>query len=77
MTAPFEITDEGGAKVASNGAATLSVVDPGGRMFRRRAIKGIGGAEHQRVEWIVGELDGVRVYFDGANVVITRADLHP
>lgn len=77
MGAPFEIVEEGGAKVATNGAATLSVVDPGGRMFRRRAIKGIGGGQHKAVEWIVGELDGVRCYFDGAHVVMTRADIYP
>jgi len=29
------------------------------------------------VEWAVAEVDGVRVYFDGANVVVTRADLKP
>ena len=28
-------------------------------------------------EWAVGELDGVRVYFDGATCVMTRHDLTP
>lgn len=34
-------------------------------------------AEPQRVEWVVGELAGVRVYSDGTNVVMTTEDLKP
>lgn len=34
-------------------------------------------AEPKRVEWVVGELNGVRVYTDGANVVMTTQDLKP
>lgn len=30
-----------------------------------------------QVEWAVAELDGVRVYFDGQDVVVTRRDLQP
>lgn len=29
------------------------------------------------VEWAVAEIDGVRIYFDGANVVVTRQNLQP
>lgn len=32
-------------------------------------------AEVQRMEWAVGELDGVRVYTDGEKIVLTRQDL--
>lgn len=31
----------------------------------------------QRIEWAVAELDGVRVYFDGAHVIVTREDMTP
>lgn len=31
----------------------------------------------QQVEWAVAELDGVRVYVDGASVIVTRRDLMP
>lgn len=77
--APFEIVDAGEARVASNGLATLQIqLAEGGRLFRRRAVKlnKATGAQ-ARVEWVVAELDGVRVYFDGANVVVTRRDLNP
>lgn len=33
--------------------------------------------EPKRVEWVVGELHGVRVYTDGANVLMTTEDLKP
>jgi hypothetical protein len=29
----------------------------------------------ERIEWLVAELDGVRAYFDGANVILTKQDL--
>jgi hypothetical protein len=32
-------------------------------------------AEPRRIEWIVGELNGVRVYADGETVVITTQDM--
>lgn len=76
---PFEIADAGDMRVATNGQATLQIHLPeGGRIFRRRAVKlnRATGAQ-ARVEWVVAELDGVRVYFDGANVVVTRKDLQP
>jgi len=118
--APFEITEApGGARVASNATATLTVLDADGRLFRRRAVKGmvtkpcaeaalpminqlagdllasldmpshvvaqrlaqirdaIQPHEPTRVEWAVAELDGVRTYFDGVNVIVTRQDLKP
>lgn len=34
-------------------------------------------AEPQRHEWLVVELDGVKVYTDGVNVVVTKQDLMP
>ena len=76
---PFEIVDAGDGRVASNGRATLQIqLAEGGRLFRRRAVKLNGPTGVQtRVEWAVAELDGVRVYFDGTNVVVTRRDLNP
>lgn len=77
MTAPFEIVEHDGKRSASNGQTCATLLDADGKMFRRNAIKGIGGAQHQRVQWLVIELDGVRVYIDGQNVVVTRQDLMP
>lgn len=76
---PFEIADAGDMRVATNGQATLQInVPEGGRVFRRRAVKlNRATGEQGRVEWAVAELDGVRVYFDGVNVVVTKRDLMP
>lgn len=118
---PFEIVD-GAQRVASNGSATLSLLDDvaaGARLFKRRAQKGLSlkpaselaipllnqlagellangdvpayvVAERvmaiarqvqpeppKNIEWAVAEVDGVRVYFDGTNVVVTRQDINP
>lgn len=75
--APFEITRQDQAQIATNGVASLTLLDAGGRVFRRRAVKGVGTEQARNVEWAVAELDGVRVYFDGVNVVVTRQDLMP
>jgi hypothetical protein len=78
-------------KHASNGAVAMSVLDStagnGGeaaassRLFKRRAIKGIGGSGQYEVMWLVGELDGVRCYTVHVNglthVILTREDLYP
>lgn len=76
---PFDLVEsEAGARVLTNGNASLSLLDVGaGRVFRRRAVKGLGGSAPQRVEWAVAELDGVRVYFDGTHVIVSRQDLMP
>lgn len=34
-------------------------------------------AEPQHIEWVVAELNGVRCYVDGDNVVVTTRDLTP
>lgn len=33
--------------------------------------------EPQRHEWAVAELDGVRVYTDGVDIILTKQDLQP
>jgi hypothetical protein len=44
-------------------------------------LHAIAGLAHvpppQHVEWAVAELDAVRVYTNGAEVVVTRRDLNP
>lgn len=73
---PFEIAprDPEGGFVATNGAQSLELLDGGGRVFRRRAAMVTSG---RMVEWAVAELDGVRVYFDGVKVTVTRRDIYP
>ena len=79
VPAPFEIVQQDEQRVASNGAQTMVLKAPAddGRLFRRRGIKRAGTPEAANVEWSVAELDGVRVYFDGQAVIVTREDLWP
>jgi len=74
---PFEIVSRDGARVATNGVRSMTLIEEDGRMFRRRAVKGVGSGSPQNVEWAVAELDGVRVYMDGEHVIVTRKDLQP
>jgi hypothetical protein len=74
---PFEILEKDGQKIASNGERQVILLDPEGRMFKRRAIKRAGSSQAEAVEWCVVELNGVRVYVDGENVVVTTLDLQP
>lgn len=119
---PFELLTHAGHRVATNGAVTLTLLEPpeAGRVFLRRGLRGValGGSPGalvlpelnrlagdllqrldmppaelaqrlqelaamaappapEAVEWAVAELDGVRVYVDGQNVVVTRQDIQP
>jgi hypothetical protein len=47
------------------------------RMFRRRAIKQHSDGRIEEVHWLVAELDGVRAYIEGGDVVMTRQELYP
>lgn len=45
---------------------------------RLMALAGsVSVAKPQHVEWAVAELDGIRVYVGGTDVVVTRRDLAP
>lgn len=73
-----EITDgENGAKHGTDGTVTVSLLDEGGKMFKRRAVKGFGTPESYEECWLVVELNGVRVYQQGNHVVVTTNDLNP
>lgn len=76
--AVHEITiDADGHRHGSDGAITVSLMESDGRLFKRRAIKGVGTELAEEVCWLVAELDGVRVYQQGLNIVVTRKDLNP
>ena len=77
MAVVHEITtDEHGHQIGTDGDITVSLMGAG-RMFKRRAIKGVGTEHAEEVCWLVCELDGVRVYQQGLNIVVTRKDLNP
>ena len=68
--------DEAGNLHGTDGKITVTMMG-GGRMFKRRAVKGVGTEGAQEVCWLVCELDGVRVYQSGRNVIVSRADINP
>lgn len=117
---PFEIVrGDDGLQVASNGRLRVVVPDAGGKLFRRRGMRGLAlkppaeqlipqlnalagellqrpdmpaqeavgrllalagmvpTTEPKRIEWLVGELQGVRVYTDGETVILTTQDMTP
>ena len=70
-------TDEDGTKHCILPEMSLSILPDGeSKVFLRNAIKLIGGRQEKR-RYIVGELDGVRVYIEGASVIMTKQDLYP
>lgn len=70
-------TDEAGHAHGTDGTHTLSLLDSAGRMFKRRAIKGVGTEAAREENWLVAELNGVRVYQRGAAVIVTTQDMYP
>ncbi len=83
----FEIAGADGAEQhGSNGRVTLTVCPDGprdgpSRMRKRNAIKNACTAQARKVQWLYGELDGVRAYLhdDGirVHVILTKRDLYP
>ncbi len=79
----FEIEGADGTEQhGSNGRVCLTVLPDGpSRMRKRNAIKQACTAEAHRVQWLYGELDGVRAYLhdDGAcvHVILSKQDLYP
>jgi membrane protein len=70
----------------SLGPTLLLIVTIAGFFFGRKAaetrvfeeIQRLVGTEGaQEVCWLVCELDGVRVYQSGRNVIVSRADINP
>jgi len=56
---------------------TVTLRGSAGRMFKRRAVKGIGSAQAAETCWLVTELGGVRVYQEGSHVIVTTEDMNP
>ena len=78
MTVVHEITvDDEGNRHGTDGNLTVSLLGSEGRMFKRRAVKGVGSGAGEETCWLVAELNGVRVYQEGAHVIVTTGDLYP
>lgn len=58
-----------------HGGASMTPADVAVRL--RALADEIKPADAEHFEWAVAELDGVRAYCDGKNVIVTRQDLYP
>jgi hypothetical protein len=77
MSMVHEITrDDLGNQIGTDGNITVSLIGEG-RMFKRRAVKGAGSENAQEVCWLVAEIDGVRLYQNGNQIILTRQDMNP
>lgn len=70
-------TDDAGNRHGTDGIHTMSLLNPSGRMFKRRAIKAACTPAAHEVNWLVVELNGVRVYQHGGSVIVTTQDMYP
>lgn len=70
--------DEDGVKHATSIQGVLSVLPDGEtKVFMRNFIKmGFGGKPSGKHRWLVGELDGVRIYVNGNKFILTKQDLY-
>jgi len=68
--------DEGVTHLFS-GAFNLTVLGEG-KVFIRNGLRiNAPPGTPDKVRWLVGELNGVRVYIDGDNAILTTRDLYP
>jgi len=71
----FEIIKEDNQTHAVTADITATVIN--GKAFMRRAIKIHKDGRQEHINWLVCELNGVRAYFNGTNVIMTTQDLNP
>ena len=77
MSIVHEITrDDHGNQIGTDGEITVSLIGEG-RMFKRRAVKGVGTEGAEEVCWLVAEIDDVRLYQSGKNVIMTKQEMNP
>jgi hypothetical protein len=72
----FELSESDGVKSAVNPILSLAVMPDGEtKIFKRRAIKNVGSRNPTYETMLVGELDGVRVYVKGNDIILTKQNL--
>jgi len=65
-----------GIKTAANPLLSISVLNDGdSKIFKRRAIKGVGSGNATFHSVLVAELDGVRVYIKDNDIILTKQNL--
>lgn len=72
-----DITVSVDRKVGTDGHITVTLLEPDGKMFKRRAIMNAGTEQAHEVCYLVTELNGVRVYQKGLDVIVTTQDMYP
>ena len=66
-----------GSRHASNTLFNVTVLNDGeNKIFKRRAMKGVGSGETTYDTCLVAELDGVRAYINGNSIVLTKQELY-
>jgi hypothetical protein len=72
---PFEIKEVEDHIEGTNRHLTGKLLGDG-KMFKRRAIRWKSG-DAEPVEWLVMEIDGVRTYIIGNDIIMTKDNLRP
>jgi len=75
-THPLNFDIDQSNRVATGFLGTVRVIEERGRLFQRRAVKlDLSGGSTTTDTVLIAELDGVKVYVHGADIVITRHEL--
>jgi len=74
----FEINrDEGSTTTAKSDRLSVTVMGES-RVFHRNGVKKhLKTGESEHVRYLVCELDGVRLYINGPELVMTKEDINP
>ena len=74
-----EVTvEEDGTKKAMSATHQLVILPDGpSRIVNRNGLKGALGPNVKHVRWLLGELNGVKVYINGSTIIMTTQDLYP
>lgn len=75
----IEITEDSDNTHAVTSDVVVTILPDGDKKaFKRRAIrKHLDTGETENIDWLVCELNGVRAYISGNNIIMTTRDLNP
>ena len=73
----IEIINNDDSVYAVTPDVSVSILEDG-KAFKRRAIrKYLKTGETEQIDWLVCELNGVRIYVAGNQIIMTTQDLNP
>lgn len=73
----YDITDKDGKKISKKGDLDITLDEPTGTMFKRKALKWSGDKKDVEVEWLVIKVDDVYVFIRDNDVIITKQNIRP